>query len=374
MEAIGTLAGGLAHDFNNILMGIMGYTSIMLSETGLQESQYAKLQSIEQYVRSGANLTRQLLGFARGGKYDVQPVDMNSVIKKSAVMFGRTKKEIRLEFGLSEGLWTVEADEGQIEQVFMNLYMNAWQAMPCGGTLCIATENRRIDEKQAKQPDIEPGPYVAITVRDTGMGMDEDVQQRIFEPFFTTKESERGTGLGLASAYGILQNHGGAITVDSKKGEGTTFTLYIPASEKEVEGHEERSSAIVRGTERVLIIDDEETMIDVGAELLDALGYSPMTAGSGEAGLEFFQNNASAIDLVIVDLIMPGMNGGELCKQLKQIQPSIKIVLSSGYSLNDETSELLGRYCDGFIQKPFSMKELSCKLREVLENMPCHTL
>jgi PAS domain S-box-containing protein len=216
MEALGTLAGGIAHDFNNILMGIMGYASLLISGLDPSVPNYKKLKSIEQHVRSGAGLTKQLLSFARGGTVDIRPANINSIIDKTSSMFGRTKKEIKINCTYQQGLRAVEVDEGQIEQALLNLYLNAWQAMPGGGSVYLETQNCNVSEQPAKQLNLRPGNYVKTTVRDTGAGMDEETRQRVFEPFFTTKESTGGTGLGLASAYGIIKNHSGNITVQSK--------------------------------------------------------------------------------------------------------------------------------------------------------------
>ena len=233
MEFLATLAGGIAHDFNNMLMGIQGNVSLMLIGKNRDHPDYGRLKSIEQGIRSGVDLTRQLLRFSRGGSYGAKLTNMNELIKTQNHIFGRTRKEISISEKYEKNLWSVEVDQSQIEQVVLNLYVNAWQAMPKGGDLFIATENVTIDKQDTMSFTIKPGRYIKITLSDTGVGMDEDTQQRIFDPFFTTKQRERGTGLGLATAYGIIKSHGGSINVASKKGEGTTFTIYLPASEKQ---------------------------------------------------------------------------------------------------------------------------------------------
>ena len=233
LEAIGTLAGGVAHDFNNLLMGIQGNASLMLLDIDSSNINYERLKNIEKSVRGGAKLTKQLLGFARGGRYEVEVSDLNDLVKKTSELFGRTKKEIAIHHKYQEGIWRVEVDQKQIEQVLMNLYINAWQAMPRGGELYLQTENVTLDENHAKTYRVSPGKYVKISVTDTGEGMDEKTQQMIFDPFFTTRQIGGGAGLGLASAYGIIRNHGGIINVYSKKGEGATFNIYLPPSEKE---------------------------------------------------------------------------------------------------------------------------------------------
>ncbi len=367
MGAIGTLAGGIAHDFNNILMGIMGYTSLLLSETDSSASCYGKLKNIEQHVRSGADLTKQLLGFARGGNYDVRPSNIMEIVRKTSAMFARTKKEIDILFECPEDISTVEVDQTQIEQVLLNLYVNAWQAMPDGGNIYTGIKNIVLDREKAGKLNLNTGKYVEIKVRDTGIGMDSETVQRVFEPFFTTKEMGRGTGLGLASAYGIIKNHNGAISVESEKGAGSIVTIHIPVSVKEVEEKKEAAGSILKGSETVLLVDDEEDIIEVGGEILEALGYQVMTAGSGAEAVKIYEENMGSIDILIIDMIMPKMNGGELYDRVKEMNSAAKVLLSSGYSIDGEASKVMGRGCDGFIQKPFGIIEISRRLREILD-------
>jgi two-component system, cell cycle sensor histidine kinase and response regulator CckA len=367
MEAMGTLAGGIAHDFNNLLMAIQGRASIMLMNKASSHRDFRHLKGIEDNIESAADLTRQLLGFARGGKYEVKTIDINELIKKQNRMFGRTKKEITIRGKYEENLWSVEVDRGQIEQVLLNLYVNAWQAMPGGGDLYLETENVTLDETDVKPFGIEPGKYVKISVTDTGVGMDKATQKKIFEPFFTTKEMGRSTGLGLASAYGIIKNHGGFINVYSEKGHGTTFNIYLPSSEKEVIEENKPVEDTLRGTETVLFVDDEDMIIEVAEELFDQLGYEVLTAGSGKEAIEIFEEKKKHIDIVLLDMIMPNMSGGDTYDRMKAIDPDIKVLLSSGYSINGQATEIMDRGCNGFIQKPFKMKELSQKLRGILD-------
>ena len=368
MEAMGILAGGIAHDFNNLLMAIQGRTSIMLMKKDSSHPDNGHLKGIEDNVESAADLTRQLLGFARGGKYEVKPTDLNELIKKQNRMFGRTKKEITIRGKYGENLWSVDVDQGQIDQVLLNLYVNAWQAMPAGGDLYLETENVALDENYVKPFSVEPGRYVKISVTDTGTGMDKATRAKIFEPFFTTKEMGRGTGLGLASAYGIIKNHGGFINVYSEKGHGTAFNIYLPASEEEI--IEEKKAAVdtLRGTETVLFVDDEEMIIEVASEVLENLGYNVLTARSGKEACEIYEKNKEQIDIVLLDMIMPDMSGSDTYDRMKKIDPDIKVLLSSGYSINGQATEIMDRGCNGFIQKPFKMKELSQKLREILDD------
>ena len=367
MESVGTLAGGVAHDFNNLLMGIQGRTSLMLNKADSTHPFYDHLKGIEDYVENATDLSKQLLGFARGGKYEVAPTDLNDLLGKSTRMFGRTKKEIHIHMKHQEGIWTVEVDGGQIEQVLLNLYINAWHSMPSGGNLYLQTENVRLDSGYIKPFAIDPGKYVKISVTDTGVGMDKNTQERMFEPFFTTKKMGRGTGLGLASAYGIIKNHGGIISVYSEKDEGTTFNIYLPASDKEVLELEEKSHEILKGTETILLVDDEEIIIDVGKEVLEELGYRVLIAQRGKEAIEVYRANAEDIDLVVLDMIMPDMGGVETFDKLKEMDQGVKVLLSSGYSINGDAQQVLDRGCMGFIQKPFNLTAISQKIREILD-------
>ena len=367
MEALGTLAGGIAHDFNNLLMGIQGNASLILLEKDTTHPDYERLKNIEQYVQGGADLTKQLLGFAKGGKYDTKPTDLNEVIEKSSRMFGRTKKEITIHTKYQKAIWPAVVDKGQIEQTLINLYVNAWQAMPAGGHLYLETRNEILDKDYVKSFNIKPGRYIKISIADTGVGMDEATQQRIFEPFFTTKEMGRGTGLGLASAYGIIKNHGGHINVYSEKSEGTIFTIYLPASGTEIIKEEEVSDTIKMGTETILIVDDEDMILNVGNHMLKKLGYTVLIARSGKEAVDIYKINKEKIDIVILDMIMPVMGGGETYDRIKEINPNVKVLLSSGYSMDGQAAEILKKGCDGFIQKPFTAREVAQRIREILD-------
>ncbi len=368
LEGIGTLAGGVAHDFNNLLMGIQGNISLMMLKPDLSEYNYNKLKSIESCVLSGTKLTQQLLGFARGGKYVAKALNFNQIVINTARMFGRTRKEIRIEENIEHDLWAIMADKNQIEQVLLNIYINAWQAMPEGGTVLIDARNMVLDATFSKAFDIQPGRYVCVSISDTGMGIDPAIQAKIFEPFFTTKGMGRGTGLGLASAYGIIKNHDGAIDFVSQPGKGTTFYVYLPASDADIEPDPALSDAIVKGTETLLLIDDEDVILQVEQPMLESLGYKVMTASDGGTAVELFRRFSGEIDLVILDVIMPGMSGGAVFDELKSIDPQVLVLLSSGYSLRGQAEEILSRGCIGFIQKPFSLEQLSARLRGVFDN------
>jgi len=371
MESIGTLAGGIAHDFNNLLMGIQGHASLALLHLDPQNANFEHLKTIETLVMSGADLTKQLLGFARGGKYEVKTVDLNLLIQKTSETIGRTKKEIKIHRNFQNDLWPVDVDHGQIEQVLLNLYVNAWQAMPGGGNLYLETKNVFVEESRFKPYVTMNGHYVKISVTDTGVGMDEKTKERIFEPFFTTKEMGRGTGLGLASVYGIIKNHNGFINVYSEKGQGTTFNIYLPASPKkdthDKDKYVDRDNLISKGAETILLVDDESMILTVGSELLKTLGYTILTAQDGSSAIDLYKNSKENIDLVILDMVMPEMGGGEVFDELKKIDPQVKVLLSSGYSLNGQASKIIKRGCVGFIQKPFTIRDIASQLRKIID-------
>jgi PAS domain S-box-containing protein len=366
MEAIGTLAGGIAHDFNNLMMGMQGNICLILYDADTSHPYYNRLKNIEKLIQSGSELTRQLLAYARKGKYEVKPINLNQIVKYNSETFGRTKKNITIHREFAEDLSAIKADESQIGQVLINLFINAADAMPHGGELILKTMNVTHRKMKNKRYDPKPGPYVLLQVTDNGAGMDEKTMERIFEPFFTTKEMGGGSGLGLASVYGIIKGHGGYIDVDSEKGRGTTFSIYLPASDQCVRETPEPNDRIIRGDETVLLVDDEEVVIDVAGKLLKKLGYHVIEAGSGREAIQLFGERCDKIDIVILDMIMPDIGGGEVYDRIKEIDPQVKVLLSSGYSIDGKATDILQRGCNSFIQKPYNMKVLSKKIREVL--------
>jgi two-component system cell cycle sensor histidine kinase/response regulator CckA len=367
MEAIGTLAGGIAHDFNNLLMGIQGNVSLMLMDMDSTHPYYERLKNIEKQIQSGARLTSHILGYARKGRYEIKPLDLNQLVEETSDTFGRTKKEIAIHRELAEDLFAIEADQAQIEKVLFNLFVNAADAMSGGGDLILKTMNTTHNDMKGKLYDPKPGNYVLLMVTDTGIGMDKKTMQRIFDPFFTTKEMGRGTGLGLASAYGIIKGHGGYIDVESKKGRGSTFSMFFPASEKRGRIAVKAAEQFIKGTGTILLVDDEEVILEVGQELLEAMGYRVLIAKDGKGAIEVYKRNRDDIDIVLLDMVMPNMGGGEAYDRMKEINPDIKVLLSSGYGINGQATEILERGCDGFIQKPFSVMDLSQKLRQILD-------
>ncbi|MEA3434945.1 MAG: PAS domain S-box protein [Thermodesulfobacteriota bacterium] len=371
MESIGTLAGGIAHDFNNLLMGIQGSASVMLLDIKPDHSHYENIKLIERCIKSGAKLTGQLLGFARRGKYVVTPCNLNEIVNRTSLIFGHTRKEITIHIKQNEDLRAVNVDMGQIEQVLLNMYVNAWQAMPDGGDLYIETDNVTLDAQynKTKLYHAAPGKYVKVSVTDNGTGMDKKTLKRIFEPFFTTRDIGTGTGLGLASAYGIIKNHEGIINCYSELGHGTTFNIYMPVSSSEAKTIEDKEISLDAslGNGTILLVDDEEVVAQGCRQVLEALGCEVYVALGGEEAIKIYRESQDKIDLVVLDMIMPNMSGGETYDRLKEINPEIKVLLSSGYSIRGQATGILNRGCNGFIQKPFNMEQLSHKIREILD-------
>jgi PAS domain S-box-containing protein len=366
MESIGTLAGGIAHDFNNLLAGIMGSLSLMELQIGDHFEFRDDLREMKAQVNRGAELTRQLLGFARRGKYDAKPFDINVLVQKTSQMFSRMRRNVVVSLQCSPQVQAVEADQSQLEQVLLNLLVNAGEAMPNGGELSIGTERVELSLEKVAPYRIAPGRFAKISIADTGVGMSQTTLERIFEPFFTTKEMGRGTGLGLASAYGVIKNHGGFISVQSDLGRGTTFTIYLPITDKQIVWSDQPPAEAQGAGEMILVVDDEEHIVKTCNRLLKATGYQVCTARSGQEAVELVQQNPTKFALVLLDLVMPGMDGGQTFDALRKLNPAIKVILSSGYSVEGEATEILERGCNGFLQKPYSIASLSAKIREVL--------
>lgn len=369
-EAIGTLASGIAHDFNNLLMGIQGRSSLISMDLFSPHPHLEHTDAIETYIQSAKMLTDQLLGFARGGKYQVRPIDMNELVRESATLFGRTKKSIRVHLKLGKGSMVVNADGSQMEQVLLNLFINAWQAMPDGGDIFLETGNAVSDDGLFELHGAETESYVKIGVRDTGVGMKKAIRKRVFDPFFTTKDKSRGTGLGLASAYGIIKNHGGLITVESKPGVGSTFNIYLPLSEKKAVPSVSREAKLNRGSENILLVDDEGMILDVGRGMLEKLGYRVVVANGGEEAVEAVKRMGEEIKLIILDLTMPGMDGGKAYDHIHEISPGMRVMFSSGHGVTDRVHKIMRNGNCSFLKKPFAIAELSQSVRRILDGRP----
>ncbi|MGC8660092.1 MAG: PAS domain S-box protein [Desulfomonilaceae bacterium] len=370
MEAVGTLAGGVAHDFNNLLQAVLGYSELILQRKKEGEPDYADLQKIYQAGKRGADLVKSLLTFSRKAETKYVPIDLNHEITSVRDLLFRTiPKTIRIDLRLSGSLESIKADPSQISQVLMNLGVNARDAMPDGGTLTIETTNIRLDEEYCKSHlEVKPGNYVELTFSDTGQGMDKETLSHIFEPFFTTKEMGKGTGLGLATVYGIVKQHGGQINCYSEPGRGTTFKIYFPAIEKEIDlEYPTINRPIPGGTETVLLVDDDDVVRDLGATLLVDFGYKVIAASNGKEALEIYQREGERISLIILDLIMPEMDGMKCLDKIIQVNPKAKVIIASGYSESVSDSGAMALQAKGFVHKPYNMRQLLTKVREILD-------
>ncbi|MEW6530465.1 MAG: response regulator [Thermodesulfobacteriota bacterium] len=370
MEAIGTLAGGIAHDFNNLLTVISGYAEILLQSKDKSDPDYGDLQKILHASKRGAELVRNLLIFSRKSDAKPRPINLNHEVEQVKSLLDRTiPKMIEIRLHRAGALRAVNADSGQIEQVLMNLAVNAKDAMPDGGTLTIETANTILDEAYARSLfHVEPGEYVILRISDTGHGMDKKTLDHIFEPFFTTKEAGKGTGLGLATVYGIIKQHRGHISCYSEVGKGTTFNIYLPAIPDETETHVESPGELpAMGTETVLLVDDEDLIRELGAQILTKHGYTVLQAVNGRVGLDLFKQERSRISLVILDLIMPEMGGGECLNELIKIDPNVKVLIASGYAADASVEETAQIGAKGYVTKPFSVNELLRDVRRVLD-------
>lgn len=372
MEAVGTLAGGIAHDFNNILQAISGYTQLLLMEHGEGEPDHDKLTAIERSARRAGELTERLLIFSRKVESRLRPVDLNHEVDQVIKLLERTiPKMIQIRVDLAQPPPLIKADPVQLEQVVMNIAVNARDAMPDGGTLRFRTGKVSLSEEACRSLfDVEPGEYALLEISDTGQGMESSIQQHIFEPFFTTKGGGKGTGLGLSMVYGIVKNHGGSITCSSRPGRGTVFEIYFPVPSTEEwtgqSSHEDRSPS--RGSERILLVDDEESILEIGCDILDRFGYETVTAGSGEEALDVFRSSQDGIDLVILDLNMPGMGGVKCLQALKAIDPNVKVVVATGLAAKDQAQEVMELGAAHFIPKPYRLKDMLKVLRSALDD------
>jgi len=370
MESIGLLAGGIAHDFNNILGGILGYASFVKAQVPKEDKIYPHLETIERSALRAAELTSQLLGFARGGKYVVGPLQINDLVRETAELLrGTIETTIVMETGLDPSSPVIEADASQIQQVLMNLCVNARDAMPGGGELTITT--MRLDMPDAflrSIPEGRGGSFVRIEIADTGIGIDRSIRGKIFDPFFTTKEKGKGTGLGLATVYGIVKNHNGFINVESEMGEGTTFSVYIPAVDKAAAKVVEIESRPRGGQETILVVDDEETIRLLVQDILEDLGYNVLSAGDGFEAVALYREKAGTIGLVILDMTMPGMGGRETFEKLKEMNPGVRAILSTGYSEDERARQMLAMGVKSFVQKPYRIDDLALAVRRILDS------
>jgi len=373
MESLGTLAGGIAHDFNNILAAIIGYSELALADAEKGVSNSSQIKEVIKAGERAKELVTQILTFSRKLEPAFKLIDLNQVIDQTERILERTiPKMIEIEHHLAEDLWLISADPSQISQVLLNLGANAGDAMPQGGRLVIETENVTLDQDYVEQHlEASPGDYVKLTVSDTGHGLNKETLEQIFDPFFTNKEVGQGTGLGLATVYGIVQSHHGYIICYSEVGRGTTFKVYLPAvrlteppetiAEEAVEGDLEG------GDETILLVDDEGVLRELGRQILTRQGYRVLLAKTGEEALDLYREEGGGIDLIVLDISMPGMGGHRCLQGLLRTNPQARVVITSGYSRNGQLKDTLSSGAAGFIPKPFSRRELLKTVREVLD-------
>ena len=371
METLGTLAGGMAHEFNNLLQAISGHTQLLLIDTGPADPEYSNLIAIHKAGNRGAELVRQLLQFSRKANDARRPINFSNVMEQAQQILDRTiPKMIRIQITTKDRLWAVNADPVQVEQILLNLASNAADAMPDGGSLNYTIENKTLDNDNFDQHvGAPPGRYVLLTVSDTGHGMDKETMEKIFDPFFTTKEIGKGTGLGLASIHGIVKSHGGHITCYSAVGRGTTFKLYFPAIEEPEDRKikETGPEALPHGQETILLVDDEDAVRGFAAQALTKFGYSVVTASSGEEALEIYFARSNKFDLIVMDLGMPGMGGHKCLVELLRLDSEVRVIIASGYSINGPIKKSIEAGARGYVAKPYELADLLTTVRSALD-------
>ena len=370
MEAVGTLAGGVAHDFNNLLQAISGYSELLMMNKKQGDPELDDLQRIYESTKRGADLVKSLMMFSRRTKPELRPVDLNhEIVEVQKILFKTIPKIIEMVLRLSGKLETVLADPSQIGQILMNLGVNARDAMPDGGTLTIETANVQLDyDNSGIPPEVKPGPYVLLTVSDSGCGMDKQTVEHIFDPFFTTKEVGKGTGLGLATVYGIVKEHEGLITCDSEPGHGTTFKIYLPAIQTEKTSELPKDDIPIQGgTETILLVEDEESLRLMSSRHLNQYGYHVITASNGREALDIYPKEGKSISLIILDLVMPVMDGRKCLEKILGINPNAKVIIASGVIEEGSTNVAQVKGAKGSIRKPFDIKGLLRMVREVLD-------
>jgi PAS domain S-box-containing protein len=370
MEAVGAVAGGIAHEFNNLLASIIGYASLLESEMDPDEPRLPTVRRIRTSAERASELTRKLIGFSRRGKYQVHLLSFNDVVAGALPLLRESLgRGIEVQTELDPAIGSVEGDDGQLRRCFLDLCYNARDAMPRGGTLTIRTGTLRIEAGETERYHVrEPKDYAFLEVKDTGEGMAAEVQKHIFEPFFTTWRETGHAGLGLSSVYGIVKNHNGGIHVESSPGEGSLFRIYLPvAASREAPADPPPGEDYPKGTETILIVDDEPEIREMGSELLGALGYRTDAAGNGEEACRIFRERGREIDLVLLDIIMPKMGGKETFVELRKLSPGLPVLLASGYSMEGVAREILEAGANGFLQKPYGLSELAKKIRGILD-------
>lgn len=366
MEAIGTLASGIAHDFNNMLAGIQGNVEVIRHQLSPDSPHHKGLDLVSQIVERGTRLSGQILGYARGGQSELTEINLNQLVEDTLDIFGFTNRPVSVQTYLCAETPSIRGDRSQIEQVVLNLMINALHAMPMGGEMTIETKPTILTSDIQRPYEIIPGNYAMLIVDDTGHGMDEETRKNIFEPFFTTKKMGLGTGLGLASTYGIIKNHNGYIDVTSQLEMGTRFSVLLPACPETKKTTPEDARAMDKGKQTILMVDDETDFLLLGQQILNLLGYHPITAENCNDALVQFKQSSDKIALVIMDMIMPDGDVHETIQRLREMKPNIRILLSSGHSQDGEIGRKLMPHCQGFIQKPFRLASISQKIKEMI--------
>jgi two-component system cell cycle sensor histidine kinase/response regulator CckA len=370
MEAIGTLAGGIAHDFNNLLQVVQGYSELLLTEEDTPDQVRSDLQKINIAARNGADLVHRLLTFSRRTQIEPRPLNLNHRIIEIRQMLARTiPRMIEIQLILDDTLAAANLDSAQVDQILMNLALNAKDAMPDGGKLIFETENVTLDKEYCViHADAKPGHYVLLRVSDTGHGMDKETLQHIFEPFFTTKDIGVGTGLGLAMVYGAVKQHGGHIMCHSEPGYGTTFNIYFPSLRVDEDAGRARLQGMpAGGKETILLVEDDGLICELGQRILTKAGYTALTAPNGKMALELYKSKSQEIALVILDLIMPEMGGKECLEEILRLDPQAKILVASGYSANGPTKQAIEKGTRGFVSKPYDVRQMLRTIRGVLD-------
>jgi two-component system cell cycle sensor histidine kinase/response regulator CckA len=370
MEAIGTLAGGLAHDFNNLLHGVLGYAELISMGKEKQDKDYQRARSIYDAAIRGRDLVNRILTLSRRVETKLRNINLNHELNQVEHLLGRTiPKMVDIEMRLANNLRLIDADPTQIEQILLNLALNAAHAMPEGGKLIFETKNVEMDEEYCRtHPETRPGEYVLLTVSDTGHGMEKEILDRIFEPFFTTKQRGQGTGLGLSMVFGIVKSHGGHISCHSEPGAGAVFKIYFPPTDTKIDLEPAPTQETPSlGTETILLVDDEETIRDLGKETLAIAGYKVLTASNGREALAIYANAQGEVSLVVLDLIMPQMGGKQCLEQLLKINPKVKVLISTGHFSNGSAEETRGSGARGFVSKPYTRNQLLRAVRQTLD-------
>jgi signal transduction histidine kinase/CheY-like chemotaxis protein len=366
MEALGTLAGGLAHGFNNVLMAIQGNLSLMRLNLSPADNLHKHLERIGRSTEKGIHLAKQILSFAKIGKFVVMSTNLNQVLQSTSRMFIRSNPGLKFHEFYQSDLWETRVDRVQIGQLLLSLYMQAAEAMPDGGDIYLHSENVVLDNHYTRAYDIDVGKFVKISVTDSGKGLDDDAKQRIFEPFYSAYSPARFESIGLASAYSTIKSHKGIINVYSEIGHGTTFTFYLPTSKKE-RLSQTGEFKLQKGNETILLVDDDETVAKSVKDILEHVGYQVMIAGSGDEAVEIYKEYCRHIHLVMLDIILPDINGDQVYPKLKAINANVLVILISGYSVNKQINVLLNQGCTDFIQKPFQTQSLTTKIRQALD-------